>query len=702
MSIQSPRSVPSSPLSAFPVQSAENVQAIDTPGFPRNLEALDIFFITSSEPSLKNTEYRLREAAQVSGVPMQAMYVEDLTGTSQEEKIDQLKKHLRLQRTAGKIDCHTQIGIHLHGSIIEGPHFLSSRNNEFFIETRELVSLIREVLASPEQNADPGAWKGSVHIGACGVGRASNDLNAKSGYTLLYGGKKVKCSSDSEAIFRGMICRLAEYRRDIKNSVFPTARDFYESASAISGEKVSMIGDGYAFYFRSGYLPPLSALCRPAVMEKLQRSLYAKLIHGKISNVETMVNLLRQGMQDIKIPEPLHVFATVGGSDADEKLSLLVRSGVDINTPIYGLNALQYAIEGNNKEMVRLLLKHGADISKKNDWQASAMSTAVYLGNLDIVEMLIDAGADITDADRNGKTAVTLAFEKSDLRRIYKFSELYFSKTPLGEKIGHVPTEMVLDYLFSIGQVSTYRLLISKSLDPERWTRKLFLMSEHRYLEKLQTLESHLYIKNSLLLELLNITVTKAGARFPDLFEDHLVALAQNKEIDGQKFIGDILTSPGFIKKWSESLKFLSQRLGSLGLKDASDLVDAALTLKSEIGDESKEHIAMRIFVEGPSIYPPLEMACRDNKLAQIKLLHQAMPFVIKAPPWGGKSALMMASEANATEVVRWLLDRGVDPTLNDNQGYSALDYAIAGQHVEVERILRERIGVSASSAQTF
>jgi ankyrin repeat protein len=62
----------------------------------------------------------------------------------------------------------------------------------------------------------------------------------------------------------------------------------------------------------------------------------------------------------------------------------------------------------------------------------------------------------------------------------------------------------------------------------------------------------------------------------------------------------------------------------------------------------------------------------------------------------------MMASEANATEVVRWLLDRGVDPTLNDNQGYSALDYAIAGQHVEVERLLRERIGVSASSAQMF
>lgn len=349
MSIHSQSSVPLSPSPACQIQPPDNVAAIDTPGFSRNSEALDIFYITSSEPSFKSTENCLRYEAVKSGVPMQAIYVEDLLGPSREEKNDQLKQYLRQLRAAGKIDRHTQIAINLHGSIVDGPHVLFNGNTDFFVGTRELVSLIREALALLDTAEGSGAWKGSVHVSACGSGRATEDLTTKSGYTLLYGGRKVKLHSDSKAVFLGMICRLAQYRKDLKNNAFPNARDLYESASAISGEKVSLVGDGNAFHFRSGYLPPLSALCRPAVMEKLQRSLIAKLAHGKISHIEKMATLLRQGMQDIKIPAALINFACLGGSYAEEKLGILVRSGVDVDQPINGFNALQYAISHNIK-----------------------------------------------------------------------------------------------------------------------------------------------------------------------------------------------------------------------------------------------------------------------------------------------------------------------------------------------------------------
>ena len=58
----------------------------------------------------------------------------------------------------------------------------------------------------------------------------------------------------------------------------------------------------------------------------------------------------------------------------------------------------------------------------------------------------------------------------------------------------------------------------------------------------------------------------------------------------------------------------------------------------------------------------------------------------------GGKSMLMVASEANSAAVIRWLLEQGADARARDQNGKSALDYAIAGGHTEAARMLREQL----------
>ncbi len=724
----------------------------------------------------------------------------------------------------------------------------------------------------------------------------------------------MKSAEDTVAIYEAMVRRLAEYRKDVKNNPFPSAREFYELAASISGEKVTMVGNGQTFHTRSGFLPTPAELCRQSVMDKLERTLRAKLLHGKASNVEKITRLLGYGMPAIKAPVSLLGSAAMSRNEADEKLGLLMKSGIDINRPIDGEPMLFWAIRINDKEMVRLLLKHGANVQVKNDWQQSAISIAIDAGNLDIVamlvdagaalvdtgstgtnalalavekgdsqlglkliemvlpalpavpgyswrpktyltyylisrgeaarvplllpspigreeaievsfavfmnefradfrkveheekfklflrgflylmktcsgdklpdyfekflifsgrndgkkflkfvlgtpgfceqfrsdtrflprwlegtapkktidlvnaaieflsertassvdrvaekissgksalgmainsgdldivEMLVDAGADITHADSNGKTAVALAFEKNDMRLVRKFSELYFFKMPLGEKIGDVPTETVLSTLIAGSEIDTFQLLLGKSSDPTGLLGKIFSLFKHAFKKDLRKAEQESWLKPQLW-RLIYETNQWAGERMPDFLADFLVYLSRHH---ADRYLSFILASPGFAERWGASLEHLIPRVRRTGRKEASELIDAALALKSELGVRVDPY-RRQLFTPDPSGYTPIGRACRDNKLAQVKLLHEADLDAIHAYSGGPGSMLMIAAGANAADVVQWLLEMGVNPALQDAQGRSAMDYAEAGKHAEVQQLLRRYSGV--------
>ena len=63
-----------------------------------------------------------------------------------------------------------------------------------------------------------------------------------------------------------------------------------------------------------------------------------------------------------------------------------------------GWSALHHAAREGYKEVVRLLIDNGADVSSidKNGW--SALHHAVYTGHLEVVRLLIDGGADMNIA----------------------------------------------------------------------------------------------------------------------------------------------------------------------------------------------------------------------------------------------------------------------------------------------------------------
>ncbi len=71
------------------------------------------------------------------------------------------------------------------------------------------------------------------------------------------------------------------------------------------------------------------------------------------------------------------------------------------NTP---QTVLQKAACTGNVEKLRLLLRHGADPGKRNDWGEMALGYACSWGQLEAVKVLVDAGAEINAVEVHPET----------------------------------------------------------------------------------------------------------------------------------------------------------------------------------------------------------------------------------------------------------------------------------------------------------
>ena len=100
-----------------------------------------------------------------------------------------------------------------------------------------------------------------------------------------------------------------------------------------------------------------------------------------------------------------------------EKVKKLIDKGVNVNayasiTNIFDRNniytALMGAVRGGHTDIVKLLIKNGADVNLE-DYISSMLNSATMKGDVDIVKMLLDAGADANKQDIFSTTALNSA-----------------------------------------------------------------------------------------------------------------------------------------------------------------------------------------------------------------------------------------------------------------------------------------------------
>lgn len=77
-----------------------------------------------------------------------------------------------------------------------------------------------------------------------------------------------------------------------------------------------------------------------------------------------------------------------------EVIKTLLKAGANVNAKtIEGWNALEAAANANNVKIVKILLSAGANVNTRDEWGDTALSRAMRTGNPEITQLLIKAGA---------------------------------------------------------------------------------------------------------------------------------------------------------------------------------------------------------------------------------------------------------------------------------------------------------------------
>ena len=109
----------------------------------------------------------------------------------------------------------------------------------------------------------------------------------------------------------------------------------------------------------------------------------------------------------------IHNAACMGHADI---LRVLIRHGADINVRV-GVpqkTVLMDAVLLGQQECARLLLEAGADVNAMDLNAQTALMYAAPSGNLGLIRMLLDSGADVNAQDEWGLTALIRAAHSQD------------------------------------------------------------------------------------------------------------------------------------------------------------------------------------------------------------------------------------------------------------------------------------------------
>ncbi len=138
------------------------------------------------------------------------------------------------------------------------------------------------------------------------------------------------------------------------------------------------------------------------------------------STVECMEKLLQKGA-DPNAKNKLGETAILWCSHDIEKTNLLLKYKADVNSKTTdGNTAFLAACVGNNQsEMIKLLLKHGADPNLVNNKKATSLMRVAIYGDTVTARILLDRGVDINAKNNDDETALVVAIRSDNKEMMY-------------------------------------------------------------------------------------------------------------------------------------------------------------------------------------------------------------------------------------------------------------------------------------------
>ena len=346
------------------------------------------------------------------------------------------------------------------------------------------------------------------------------------------------------------------------------------------------------------------------------------------------------------------------GSGHTETVRYLVGlKDVDVNHTNCGHTALHFAVMRNHPGVVEVLFEAGADIEVKDEEGSSPLLLACTTGHLDIVKMLVEAGAGVRGSNIEGVTCL--------LRAAY-----------------HGHTEIVR-YLVGLPQVDVNQLGCK---DLNLTALHLAVVGKHQDIVKV---------------------LIDAGAELDRTGEDGRSALLVASCMDMPDIV-KMLVEAGAVVRATDNKGRTCLTLASYfghtetvrylaGLKDvevshpdADGYTALHFAVQQQFPDVVQELIDAGADIEANNKdkSSPLLLASRSGSFDIVKMLVEAGSGV-RVTDNKGDTCLPLASYFGHTETVRYLVGlKDVDVNHSENNGYTALHFAVQQQFPDVVKVL--------------
>lgn len=131
---------------------------------------------------------------------------------------------------------------------------------------------------------------------------------------------------------------------------------------------------------------------------------------------------------------PFYLLTKAIQSNDVETVKNLLQQGVELN-PVWDFSPLADATRQGNLEIMKLLIKAGADVNLQMEEGDTALMDAALAGNLDAVKILVEAGADVNLKNCSGEHALSMAAYNAHEEIFYYLEPLTIPKWEPGAKI---------------------------------------------------------------------------------------------------------------------------------------------------------------------------------------------------------------------------------------------------------------------------
>src|SRR5215470_611815 len=183
---------------------------------------------------------------------------------------------------------------------------------------------------------------------------------------------------------------------------------------------------------------------------------YQAIRNDNAADLRALVESQNVNAKDPRGATPLMYAAAFGNV---KQMKLLLEAGVDVNARnAFHATALIWA--GGDAVKSRMLIEHGADVNVRTQQGRTAlMAAAKRNGNADLVRLLLKMGADVKTP---GDTTLIAAAQSGDIEIMRLLIESGANVNCISPLLGETP----LHYAAASGNVSAVTLLLAKGANP--------------------------------------------------------------------------------------------------------------------------------------------------------------------------------------------------------------------------------------------